>query len=581
MKCNRVIIRGILVTVLTAIVLSSCHDGFELEENVAPYLGAMSPFTRASIEDAMTIEDFRRSYGVGFSYDGIWGERCNLMDVRCRVLDLEALNAVGNEIEEKLFNSTTSHEARINCTTALSRSQYKQRTSFFADVNAHLLVFNGAYQGIIDVWEEGETNDFYCDVSYIAPSINMDIQETSVSTLIKKLNRTELLTPNFLDAIDWMDKHRDNATIDSFLVCYGSHIVTQASVGGVIDIHMTMKQDSLKDVYSNIQLGEATVALIMNTSTSSQNYINELNLLNNSDCSINIKGGDLSKIPNELMHFRFADRPNLSKYIDDWQSSLNYNPQDYAHNNLEMTDMTITPIWDFIPNKDVARLVRLRVEGTANELIDQAGYQNYCNTCFDLPQNVTCRIGNQTITFQEPPIANVIASGRYVASICHEKIDLPEIGIREVQVVYPIYNRQVNLRCGYTTYGDNAYSVCWLQDKCHVERDTLNTPSADGTIYMTYGVPGSVKFSNVNYQPSHIVIGYEWPMAIAQNGGINSTSPYYLTYKSGKDFLLRTTDGQEQEGNLSGLPNWSYVNKRMVRNKEYYYYWNPNEVNYK
>lgn len=580
MTYNKVIIKGLLVTALTAIVLSSCHKDYDLEENTDSCIGGMSPFTRASVEDAMTIEDFRRSYGVGFSYDGIWGERCNLMDVKCRVLDFEALKYTEDEINEILFNSIVSRDVSFDCKTALSRSQYKQKTSFHADIDAKLLVFNGAYQANIDILEEGETNDFYCDVSYIAPSVTMDIQDASIATLINKFGRTELLTPNFLDAIDWMDKHRDNATIDSFLVCYGSHIVTQASLGGAIDIHMTLKKDSLTDIYSNRQLGEATVAFIMNTNTSGVEYKKELNLLNSADCSITVKGGDLSKIPNELLHFRFGELPKLARYIDDWQSSINYNPQDYVHNNLEMTDMRITPIWKFIPNKDVARLVRLRVEGTANELIVQAGYQNYCNTCFDLPQNVTCRMGDRTVTFQEPPVVNVIASGRYVATVCLEKIDLPDIGVKEVKVVYPIYNRQVNLRCGYTTYDGNAYSVCWLQDKCHVERDTINTPSADGTIYMTYGVPGSIQFTNVNYQPCHIVVGYEWPMSISSTGKINNSNPYYLTYKDGKDFLLRSADGSEQEGSLSGLPNWSYENGRMVRNKEYYYYWNPNEVNY-
>jgi hypothetical protein len=58
------------------------------------------------------------------------------------------------------------------------------------------------------------------------------------------------------------------------------------------------------------------------------------------------------------------------------------------------------------------------------------------------------------------------------------------------------------------------------------------------------------------------------------------SKPYYLTYKSGTDFLLRTTDGQEQSGQLDGLPNWTLMNGRMVRDKKYYYYWNPNEVNY-
>ena len=571
---------SLAVTMLAAFGLSACHDENDLPDVMSPTGIEVSPFTRAALEDAMTIKDFRRSYGVGFSYDGIWGQPCNLRDVHSRVLDLEKVMACGESIREQLFNTYSINRATIKCTTAQSHSDYTQKTSFYADAEAKLLVFNGSYQANIDVWEGGETNDFFCDVSYVPPSMKMELQDVSISVLVKDMGRTDLLTPNFRDALDWLDRHHDAATIDSFLVCYGSHIVTCASVGGSIEIHMTMQRDSLYDIYSNQQLGAATVAAILTSETMGEEYKKELNLLNSADCSVTVKGGDLSTIPNELMHFRFGERPNLSQYVGKWQASLNYAPHDYAHNNLEMTDMEVVPVWNFIPNDSVAMLVRLRVEGTAEDLISEAGYQNFTNTCFKLPQSVTCQMGGKSTSFNYPATVNIIASGRYVATICREQIDLPEVGVKEVQVVYPIYNQQVNLSCGYTTYGDAAYNVCWLGSKCYVERDTVSASSADGTIYMTYGVLGSIRYANVKYQPCHTVIGYEWPLAIKKDGTVDMNKPYYLTYKSGADFMLRTADGQEQLGNLDGLPNWTLRNGRMVREKSYYYYWNPNEVNY-
>ncbi len=572
------------VTVLAALGLSACHDEYELTDVAPPTGMKVSPFTRAAQEDSMTIKDFRRSYGVGFSYDGIWGQPCNLRDAHCRVLDLEQVQACSDEINFPLFYTSTNNETTIKCTTSLSHSEYMQVTSFHADVEAELLVFNGSYAANISVAESGHTNDFFCDVSYVAPAMKMELQDASISALVTEEGYTDMLTPNFRDAVDWIYKFRNstnvNAIVDSFLVCYGSHVVVSASVGGSIDIHMTMQRDSLNDIYTNRDLGMAIVGDIFLKVSYSEDYKKELNLLNSADCNITVKGGDLSTIPNELMHFRFGERPDLSAYADNWLKSLNYAPNDYANNNLEMTDMQVAPIWYFIPNEDVARLVRLRVEGTAEELITEAGYQNFTNTSFQLPQSVACKMGGQSTTFSQPAVANVIASGRYVATICREQIDLPGVGERELQVVYPIYNQQVNLSCGYATYGDKAYKVRWIGGKCKVERDSLCAPSADGTIYMTYGVPGCVQFANIKYQPCHTVIGYEWPMAITKNGTIDASKPYYLTYKSGTDFLLRTTDGQEQSGNLDGLPNWTLRNGRMARDKNYYYYWNPNEVNY-
>lgn len=581
MSLDRKII-SLSVTVLAAFGLSACHDEYVLLDKAPSYGIEVSPFTRAAQEDAMTIKDFRRSYGVGFSYDGIWGEPCNLRDAHCRVLDMDALKVCSDLFNEDLFYSTTDNKMTVKCKTASNYSDYKQKTSFYADVEAKILVFNGNYQANIDVCEEGTANNYFCDVSYVPPTMKMGIVDASVSVLVKEMGQTDLLTKNFRDAIAWMDKHREAATIDSFLVCYGSHVVTSAFVGGSIDIHMTMQRDSLNDIYSNQQLSEAAIKGIFESDHQSEDYKKELNLLNSADCKVTIKGGDLSTIPNELLHFKFRERPNLSQFVDKWQSSLNFNPSDYIHNNLEMIDMTIVPIWEFIPNDTVANLVRLRVESTAEEIISEIGYQNYANTSFKIPQSITCKMGGRSTTFNQPAVCNVLAAGRYVATICREQIELPEVGVKEVQVVYPIYNQQVNLSSGYTTYGDAAYNVCWLNGKCKVEKDSVSTPSADGTIYMTYGVPKSIRFTNIKYQPAQLVIGYEWPMAITKDGMVDMSKPYYLTYKSGADFLLRTADGQEQSGNLDGLPNWKLKNGRMVRNKEseYYYYWNPNEVNY-
>lgn len=577
------ILFSLALTVLATLGLSACQDTMEgLEPMPDVQRAGGSPLTRAAT-DTMAIEDFRRCYGVGFSYDGIWGERCNLRDVRSRVLDLDAIHKWETEEDWHipLFMSMKESEFTYDIKTAFSQSEYAQNILAKADVEAELIIFNGEVSGSLDIWENGQTNDFYSRVSYCSPSMQMTLSTGNVRALIRQ-GRTELLTPNFREVIDWMDKHHDNATIDSFLVCYGSHIITRSKVGASLTIDMTIRRDSLTDIVSKELMLDATVKGIVQFDESSESTRKVLYQLNSADCNITVKGGDLSTIPNHLLHFTIGKRPNLSSYLDKWSASLNYDPHDYAHNNLEMTDIEVTPIWYFIPNDEVAKLVRRRVEGTAVQLIKFAGYQNFTNTGFKLPQSVTCKMGGKSTTFNKPATANVIASGRYVATICREQIDLPEVGKKELQVVYPIYNQQVNLGCGYTTYGDVAYKVRWQQGQCTVERDTLNIPNPNDSIYLTNGVPGSIRYANYEYQPCNTVIGYEWPLSIKKDGSLDASKPYYLTYKKGTDFLLRTTNGQEQSGYLDGLPNWTLRNGRMVRNKEneYNYYWNPNEVNY-
>ena len=569
----------IFLTVLTALGLSACYGDYAVPSIQSDIPESGSPFTRALQQDALTMQDFRRCYGVGFSYDGVWGQRCNLRDVHCRVFDFDAVKRKSQEVHERLYRFSSNNQVTFECNTAFSHSQYRQYSSFDADVEAKLILFNGDAQSHVEIWEEGQTNDFFCEFKYIAPAMSMQLEDGSISVLIKDGDGQDMLTPNFLEAIRWMEKHSDEATIDSFLICYGSHVVTRANLGGSIILEMTMKRDSLHDVYSKKSIGNA-VSSIFKHMSQSEEYTTEYNLLNSADCYVKVKGGDLSTIPNEILHFRFGEAPDMSQYVTGWQNSLNYDPEDYAHNNLEMTDMEITPIWDFIPNKEIAKRVMLRVEGTAKDLIYEGGYQNYCNTSFSLPQKVECKMGGSKVSFNQPDVCNIISSGRYVATVCRETIEIPYVGQKQVQVVYPIYDQHVNLSCGFTFYGDTAYNVCWLKNRCMVYKDTQNPVPTDGMIYMTNGIPGTICFSNIRYQPSQTVIGYEWPLAITQEGTLDTGKPYFLTYKKGKDFYLKQKNGTDQSGRLEGLPGWSYSNGRMVRKKEseYFYYWNPTEV---
>lgn len=573
----------IILAVPALYLLSACQHDYDLPLDYnCPPAAPTSPFTRAAQQDALTVKDFRRSYGVGFSYDGIWGESCNLMDVHCRVLDLEAIQSTGDDISEQLFSSSIDNSISCSSISEFSHSVFCQHTSFSFDVGARLLVFGGGFGECSEIWEQGQTNNYFCKVKYSAPSMSMELQSTSISSIIKKGDGNQMLTPNFLEAVRWISNHPGEAVVDSFLLCYGSHVVTGSKIGGYIEVQINMSRDSLVDIYSKKMLGEAAAAQIFKFKYESEEYKTELNLLHSADCRLTIKGGDLNTIPNELLHFSFGNTPNLSSYVKAWSSSLNYDTDDYIHNNLEMTDMNITPIWKFIPDEDVARRVRLRVEGTAQELIKEAGYFNYCNTSFRIPGSVTCNMGKDTVTFDQPDVCNIVSAGRYVATVCREKVELPDIGIKLVHVVYPIYNQHVNLSCGYTFYGDAAYNVCWLNGRCFVEKDSIYPAPTDSIIYMNNGIPGSLSLLNVSYQPSYTVIGYEWPYSITLDGQLDSSKPYYLVYKEGKDFLLKKTDGTPQEGDIEGLPGWNLMNGRMVRSKEskYFYYWNPQEVSF-
>ncbi len=572
-----------ILSMLAVALLAACSsDDNSLSPNgndTTATIGT-SPFTRAAT-DTLSVADFRRSYGVGFSYDGIYGEQCNLQDVHCRVLDLNALRAWEQEDEwnEQLFTLLHVNEYTIESDLSYSKSQYVQRSVLHADVKAKLLLFNGEAQANVTLWEQGDVNSLYMQVRYSAPGAALDMDASSVTTLITDEGREDLLTPNFREAVDWLRHHHDALTVDSFLTRYGSHVVTRSRVGGSLTLTMRMDLNDYTDIQEKQVLGDVAIKGILNTKMQTDEEKKALLKLDKAECSVEIRGGDLSKIPNELLHFQFSARPDLSSYVKAWAQSINFDSENPQACNLEMTDMTVTPIWDFIADEEVANRVRIRVEGTTADLSKLMGQHNFVNTSFTLPDRVTCLMGGISTTFNQPPTANIIAAGRIVATVCREKLTLPSGLNAEVQVAYPVYEGSVNLRCGYCTYDGLAYSVRWLGNQCQV--DTLGD-AGDGTVWLNLGEPSSAPFANLSYQQSHTVVGYEWPGSITMQGGLDYYSPYYLVYKQANQFLLRSASGEEQAGFLNALPNWSYDNTlhRMVRDENYKYYWNPNEVNY-
>ncbi len=572
----------IFLPLLAATLLAACNDDSLLssDETYASSTIEQSPFTRAA-KDTLTVADFRRSFGVGFSYDGIYGERCNLRDVHCRVLDLNALRAWEQEASwhGKLFTLSPINEYTIESSLSYSKSQYVQQSLLHADAKAKLMLFNGEVAADIRLWEQGDVNNLYLQAQYTAPGAVLDVYANSVSALITDEGREDLLTPNFREAVAWLKKHDDALAIDSFLTCYGSHVVTRARVGGRLTLTMCMEQNEYTEIQDKKVLGEVAINALVDAKTQTSEEQKELLKLDKAECTVEIHGGDLSKIPNDLLHFKFSARPNLSSYVDAWAKSINFDSQNPLECNLEITDMTVTPIWDFIADEHVANRVRERIEGTAADLNALLGHYNFVNTSFTLPNRVTCLMGGISTTFNQPPTANIIASGRIVAIVCRERLTLPDRTDAEVQVVYPVYEGSVNLSCGYCTYGGQAYSVRWKGNKCQV--DSLGA-AGDGTVWLNLGEPSSTPFSNLSYQQSHVVVGYEWPGAITKQGSIDYSKPYYLVYKQANRFLLRSTGGNEQTGSLDALPNWSYDNslRRMVRNNDYKYFWNPNEINY-
>ena len=72
----------------------------------------------------------------------------------------------------------------------------------------------------------------------------------------------ELLTHSFRKAIEDLSRHpSDIMALDSFLVRFGTHVVQSATLGGKLDLHVSVSQQSFDTYEEEGLFSENTIAL--------------------------------------------------------------------------------------------------------------------------------------------------------------------------------------------------------------------------------------------------------------------------------------------------------------------------------
>lgn len=507
------------------------------------------------------------THGVGYSYNGLYGKECNVGDVRSQVIDLDSLMVYDTDnIYHEIAMPTTSS----GFTDGFSLTEYLQNLQVNAQAGASLcIIFNGDIQASYNVWQHTRKNTYFCK-SYARKGVMTKILDgRSLSAAIHRRDYgPKLLTRNFREAVDHLkDQLADSKTknvrmcIDSLVNRYGTHVVTSATLGGSIEIEMSIETDSLHTLYQQELIGDLSLAVYENRSWS-ENEQRDLQVLNTADCRYTVRGGNSSLLDAELISFKWGENRLRHADLAPWIASVN-------DSTASLVSMKMIPIWEVIPDSTVAAAVQAHLTGDAELLLSLYGYQNFVNTKFSL-----------TPPDPKAESFNIICANRYVATVCHERIDAIS-PTEKVWVAYPIYGQEVNLASGLCYHDGRAWRVEWLYGGLGVkEIDTEDEP--DNTVYMNAGVLSPEACSAYTYMPSQAIVAYEWPFAIKKDGTIDLDKPWYYTRKEGYDFFLYDRSGQEQLGDLAGLPNWYYQEKlnRVVRGKSYFYYYNPYEIKY-
>ncbi|MCR5140296.1 MAG: hypothetical protein K6B45_09065 [Bacteroidaceae bacterium] len=560
---KRTTIRIIAVTIAVVLGMTACTVNDDWTETVT------SDNAGNPVGDSRAEKDARRliyTQGVGYSYNGLYGKECNVGDVRSQVIDLDSLMVYDTD---NLYHEISMPTTTSGYTEGYSLTEYLQNLYVKAQAEASLcIIFNGDIQACFNIWQHTRKNSYFCR-SYARKGVMTKLLDArSLSAAVKRRDYgPKLLTRNFREALDHLKEQLANPSndrrriaIDSLIMRYGTHVVTSATLGGSVEIEMSIETDTLHTLYQKELMGGLSLAMYEHRAWT-ENEQRELQVLNSADCRLTVRGGDANLLDKNLINFKWGENRLRDSDIDPWIASIN-------DSTAALVYMKMIPIWDIIPDRELADMVEAHVTGDAELLLSLYGYQNFVSTKFTLtpPDN-------------KAECFNIVCANRYVATVCHEQIDAIS-PTEKVWVAYPIYGQQINTASGLCIHKGRAWRVVWLYGGMSVEEiSTEDDP--DGTVYMNAGVLEPDSVSAYTYLQSKPVTAYEWPYAITTDGRIDRSKPWYYTRKEGYDFLLYDRSGLEQSGSLDGLPNWYYekARNRVVRSSNYFYYYNPIEVN--
>lgn len=542
-----------------------------------------------------STKSFYRHHALGYSYDAVTGNYCDLNYVRCQVLNRAIIEAVDSLEVEGIITEDYRNETHFSSSVSTSVVDYVQNCNFVAGAEGKIaLIAGGEVQGFCHIFEDGIEDTYILHDERDLPRAKYTLQIGDLQSLIQKY--PSLLTSSFRKAVEKLaaTSKDDWKAVDDFINIYGTHVVNAATLGARLTVDVQVKTNQFDTKEADSLMAAATIATLFKISQTTSTLNKNYQILRNCKCHVEAIGGDVSTLDKLVSRTFFSNEDLDSLMLTTWEESIRFDGDNIANSNVEMMDMSLWPIWELVPDKSVADRLQARIQSDAAIMLQLLGNRNFLNAKFPYPiSSVTCRIGNQrSQTFQNPAVTDVIVDGRHVATVCRELV--PAIDKQEyVQVAYPIYEGRVKLTNGLCIHDGKTYSVDWRNEHFKVkEIDGLTT--SDGYMYLTGGVLSTASFDEVDYQTGHLVLGCERPGGIDINGKL-AGNMVKVQKHFGHFYLV---DDRNRYGNL---PNWSYMTStpaeasdedyknyfpegvwqnRMVRDNAYVYIFNTTELGY-
>ena len=554
--------------------------------------------------------ELKRKYGIGFSYDAVYGGKCDINYVKCHALNIDELRNSGIMLE---FPKNTF---RDTCFIAHSFSEYCHAANLTGSASGDVVIYGADYSRVASIYEHGLDTIVYISNSKNIESRGLRLNSEFIEDIREEPER--YLTPSFRYGIEKIRKTpvEEVMVVDSFVNIYGTHIVTGVTIGASLKLELKTRRGLFVDYKSEETMTREKLNILFkkteSTSTKEEHEFMR-QVLESSTIDLRVRGGDVSVFNSLLTDPSPTNSTATEETVTRWINSLEDDSENGEYGNLALIDMSVMPIWEFISDEQVAKRVKTRILADAPSMQELYGNRNWVNTSIDLSKTKDVntffnRWDKETwyCGFSDPYVVNVIAANRIVASVCREWI--PEIDPDTlVTVVYPIYENSIDIGSGVGIDAEcNVWSVSWRYNKFKVKK-IGKASSPLPMVYLNFGTVETKPVSGEKYMKGNFIIGYERPGNInVTNGQMNDR--WFTVRKFLGDFYL------ENAVRYNNLPNWEYcespveypsyssymdddlfemvglkingrtgaenLGNRMVRNYDYKYYLNKKEAWY-
>ena len=583
LKMKRIIY---IIMCLVAIACSDDPQDYLLSSPLGEeQVGEAFSWTRA--DDVETRDRFLRNFGVGYSYDAVRGRYCDWQDIRCQVIDRQQVLQLQDESGQTLLTSTPMNEVRSKMKFNYSKRDYVANVSMDLETAVDFGLYKGEMRKRQHFIEDGIQESFFYTLNEQILRMNSTLGEANLRTLYNE-NSRGVLTMSFRNAIEHLAKSReqDLASVDSFVNVWGTHVITEAWLGGSLSIDLMNDLWRYNDKSKEEEFTSQEFLSAVSGKDEHRTGKDEFQWLEHGRLNITARGGDQSTLTSLLGEHKADGTRDFSiDGIAQWRTSIKYDPADELGSNVELVEMRVTPIWEFAELVDHFAALRIKAAILQDAALQQSllGEMNFLDASFPVSYaSATCRYREatgqwtdftRTDSEAEPMVVNIVSGGRYVAVVCRETID-----DRRLWVCYPVYEGKIKLTCGVGVADDGtACRVKWLNGQCVLT--PLADKAADGRFYITGGAVGVVPVEGIAYAECQAL------PAIELDGGVRSDGSYqsraFAVTKSGDAFTLwadrQDADivGYDYAGETDGMGHHLYRRKAT-----YTYIYNKNEIRY-